>query len=132
MKNKRIILSIIWIVLGGLLWGLSLSGRVDDYWGTFGFALAMVGVLQLLRRHRISKNPEWKEKIEIAEKDERNHFIRCKAWAWAGYLFILIVSLATIVLRLMGQELLSVAAAYAICLMVFLYWGAYWLLQKKY
>ena len=38
-----------------------------------------------------SKNEAYREKIEIEEKDERNHFIRNKAWAWAGYLYVMII-----------------------------------------
>lgn len=132
MKKLRAVLSLCWITLGAVLLALGLTGRVDDYWTTMGFALLVVGSLQLLRRHRISRNPALKEKMEIAESDERNHFIRSRAWAWAGYLYILLVALAVIVLRILGEELLSVAAAYSVCLMVILYWVSYWVLQKKY
>ena len=132
MKKLRAVLSLCWITLGVVLLALGLTGRVDDYWTTMGFALSLVGLLQLLRRHRISRNPALKEKMEIAESDERNHFIRSRAWAWAGYLYILLVALAVIVLRILGEELLSVAAAYSVCLMVILYWVSYWVLQKKY
>lgn len=132
MKKLRAVLSLCWITLGAVLLALGLTGRVDDYWTTMGFALSLVGSLQLLRRHRISRNPALKEKMEIAESDERNHFIRSRAWAWAGYLYILLVALAVIVLRILGEELLSVAAAYSVCLMMILYWVSYWVLQKKY
>ena len=125
-------LSIAWIVLGVLLWTLALLGRIDMYWGSMGFALIAVGGLQLLKKHRLNKNEAYRERMEIEETDERNHFIRSKAWAWAGYLFIMIVAVASIVLRILGQELLSTAAAYGMCLMLVLYWAAYWVLQKKY
>jgi len=37
-----------------------------------------------------------------------------------------------IVFKLIGQELLSTAAAMAVCLMLVLYWGAYMVLKRKY
>ena len=70
--------------------------------------------------------------MEIEMKDERNHFIRNKAWAWAGYSFVLIAAISTIVLKLLGQGLLSKAAGFAVCILALLYWGCYWLLKRKY
>ena len=72
------------------------------------------------------------EKIEIEEKDERNRFIRNKAWAWAGYLFVMIMSVATIVLKVIGQELLMMAASGSVCLVLVLFWISYYVLKRKY
>ena len=70
--------------------------------------------------------------MEIQSTDERLHFIRSKAWAWAGYLFVLLSAILTIVLKLLGQDLLSVAAGFAVCVLVLLYWVCYLALKKKY
>lgn len=131
-REKRTILSIIWVILGLVLIALSFAGKVDEFWNGMGFALAIVGVLQLLRTHRFMKNEAYREKVEIAETDERNHFIRCKAWAWAGYLFVIITAVSSLVFKFMGQDLLSYAASMAVCLLLVLYWVAYYVLQKKY
>ena len=64
--------------------------------------------------------------------DERNRFIRNKAWAWAGYLFVIITAVAVIVLHAMGQEQLGRMAACAECLLLVLYWISYLILRKKY
>lgn len=132
MKGKKIILSYCWIAIGVVLWILGLFEKVDEYWASMGFALLAVGSLQLLKWHRINKNPAYKECMEIQAGDERNIFIHGKAWSWAGSLFVILVSLAVIVLRAFGEEFWSLAAAYAVCLMLILYWGSYWVLQKKY
>lgn len=132
MKNKKNILSILWLVLGLLLAVLSLTEQLDAYWSGMGSALIVVGALQLLRAHRLRKNDAYREKMEIEAADERNLFIHGKAWSWAGYCFILIASISSIVFKLAGQELLAMAASGALCLMLVLYWGAYWILQKKY
>ena len=91
MKDKRMILSIFWVILGLFLITLSFMGKVDEYWNGMGSALAIIGAIQLLRYRRLQKNPEYREKREIEISDERNRFIRNRAWAWAGYLFVLIL-----------------------------------------
>ena len=64
--------------------------------------------------------------------DERNRFLTGKAWAWAGYLFVLISGVATIALKIAGQDQWSLACSYALCLLLVLYWGSYLVLKRKY
>ena len=133
MKNdKRVILSVIWVLVGTVLIGLAFAGKVDSFWNGMGSGLFAIGILQLLRFYRFNKNQAYREKMEIAVSDERNHFIRSRAWAWAGYLYIVIVGCSIIVLRVIGQELLSTAAAFSVCLMLILFWISYMILRKKY
>jgi uncharacterized membrane protein len=92
----------------------------------------VVGIIQLVRFYRLKNNEAYREKMEIEVSDERNHFIRNKAWAWSGYLFILIAAVACIVFKIMGQDLLSMAASGAVCLMLILYWISFIILKRKY
>ena len=131
MKDRRI-LSVVWVIIGLALIGLAFAGKVDEFWNGMGFALAIVGALQLLKWHRFNKNEAYREKMETEINDERNHFIRNKAWAWSGYLFIIICGLGTIVFKVIGNETLSMASASAVCLMLILYWMSYFVLKKKY
>jgi len=131
-KNGRFIMSIFWLLLGMLLIGLGFAGKIGEYWSSFGSAMAVVGAAQLLRNFRLRKNPEYREKMETAASDERNHFIRNKAWAWTGYIFMLAGAVSIIVLRLVGQELLSMAASYTVCFVLLTYWVCYLVLSKKY
>lgn len=131
-KDKRMIFSIIWVILGGVLIALAFDGKVDMFWNGMGSGLLVVGALQLLRQYRFSKNEAYREKIEIEEKDERNQFIRNKTWAWTGYLFVLIAAVLCIIFKIVGQEVLSFAASGAVCLMLVLYWISYFILRKKY
>ena len=84
MKDRRIILSVIWIIIGAILLGLAFAGKVDSFWNGMGSTLFLIGILQVLRFRRFNRNAEYRESVEIAESDERNHFIRGKAWAWTG------------------------------------------------
>ena len=131
-NNRRIIAYVIYIVLGIALLVLSGTGAVDAFWGGMGTAFLAVAVLRLVWMYRYAKDENYRETVEIEKKDERNHFLRSKAWAWAGYLFILIAAVLAIGMRLAGQELLSVAAGTAVSLMVLLYWGSLLVLRRKY
>ena len=131
-QDKRIIVSIMWVIIGMVLIGLSFAGIVDEFWSGMGSGLLVVGIIQLVRFYRLKNNEAYREKMEIEASDERNHFIRNKAWAWSGYLFILIAAVACIVFKIMGQDLLSMAASEAVCLMLILYWISFIILKRKY
>lgn len=133
MRNdRRVIAAICYIVLGAVLLVLGIMEMVDEFWSGMGGALVVVGVLRMVQFFRYRNNEEYREKTEIAAKDERNHYIRNKAWAWSGYLFVLIAAVATIAFKIAGQETLSFAASMAICLLLVLYWVSFLVLSKKY
>ena len=131
-RDKRIYLSIFWVIAGAVLVGLAVMEKVDSFWSGMGSGLLVVGILQILRFTRFKKNAAYREKMEVEYSDERNAFIRNKAWAWSGYLFILISAVSVIVLKLLGQDQLSMAASVAVCLMLVLYWVSYYVLRRKY
>ncbi len=131
-KDKRYFVTILYLIIGIVLIGLSFAGLLDEFWNGMGSGLFVVAVIQLIRFRRFNKNEEYRQKVEIEMNDERNHFIRSKAWAWAGYMYVLIAAVAVIVLKIAGQELLSFAASMALCLFLVLFWGSYHVLNKKY
>ena len=130
--NKNLIRYSMYIVLGVLLWGLGIAEIVDEFWSGMGSAFVLMGVLRLIRMYRYRNDENYREKVEIETTDERKCFIRNKAWAWSGYLFILIAACAVIILKIMGLEVLSMAASIAVCLMLVLYYVSYLILNKKY
>ena len=129
---RRIIPCIIYIILGIALFVLGALEIMDSFWGGMGGALIAIGVIRAVQLIRLRKSEAYREKMEIEMADERNRFICNRAWAWAGYLFVLIAAVSTIGLKLMGQDLLSVAAGCAVCILVLLYWISYLILRKKY
>ena len=130
--DKKNIYPIALLIAGLALIGLGVAEMVDEFWSGMGSALAIVGGIRLLRYHRLKNNDAYREKMETAVTDERNQFIRMKAWSWAGYLFIMVSALATIAFRILGQDLLCQMASGAVCLMLVLYWISYFVLKKKY
>ena len=132
MKNKNTLFSIIWLAIGLPLMGLSIAGLVDEFWSGMGTALVVVGSCRLLRSVRLNKNEAYREKMDVMATDERIHFIRNKAWAWAGYLFIFIAAALVIVLKILGLDIWALAASYAVCLLLVLFWVSFLILKKKY
>ena len=132
MKKKDIVFGVIWLLLGLVLTVLSCLKTLDEFWSGMGSALMVVGIVRLLRSYRLSRSETYREKREVAETDERFRFIRNKAWAWAGYLFIIICALSTIVFKLLGQDLLCMVLGGAVCLMLVLFWVCFFILKKKY
>ena len=131
-NNRRMILSIFWIVLGTVLIGCNMAGLVDDYWSGLGAGLLGVGVFQIIRNVRYLNNPAYREKVNTTNNDERNKFLANKAWAWAGYLYVLTAAIATIVFQILGKRELSTFAGFSVCVIMVFHWLSYLYLQKKY
>ena len=130
--NRRALLSIVWIILGIGLIAASFFEAVDEFWSGMGSAFILVGILQLIRFTRYSKNAEYREKVDTEVNDERNRYITGKAWGWAGYLFVLISAVGCIIFRILGKNELSLLASGALCLLLVLYWVSYFILKRKY
>lgn len=131
-KNYRFFLSFFWILLGVVLCICNGLGWIEDYWFSMGFAFIAVGILQVIRHIRYRTNEEYREKFDTESKDERNRFISNKAWAWAGYLFVMVAAIGSIIFKLLDREDLMMLASGSVCLMTLLYWGSYMVLRKKY
>lgn len=132
MINRRLILGIVYIILGALLSILSFSGLVDEWWQSFGVAISVVGVVYIIRFIKYRSNAEYKEKVDVSSSDERNRFLAMKAWSWAGYLFVLISGLGVIGFQIAGLKIWSLACSYCVCLIMVLYWISYIILKRKY
>ena len=131
-KYKRIIVSVMWVIIGAVLIYLAFAGKVDAFWNGMGSGLLVVGIIQLLRFYRFHKNADYREKMELEKNDERHVFLRGRAWAWTGYLFVIISAISSIVFRIVKQNLLSMAASGSVCLILILYWVSYIILKRKY
>jgi len=128
----RMIVALLYILLGVTLIVCERLGMVDDFWSGLGTALIFIAVLQLFRLIRYKTSDTYKEQVDTAYTDERNRFLGMKAWAWAGYLYIIVAAVATIVFKLLEQEVLMYATSGSVCLILVLYWICYLILRKKY
>lgn len=132
MKKLRMVTSIIEVVVGIALVVCSFMNLVDEFWSGFGVSFIIIGVLFLLRNIRYRTDKDYQEKIDIQNGDERNKFLSLKAWSWAGYLFVIIAAIATLVFKFMGKEDLMMLCSGSVCLIVLLYWISFMIINKKY
>ena len=132
MNNKRIIASIIEIAIGICLTVCGIIGIVDEYWNGMGTALIVVGVFQIARNIRYKVDENYRENADVQAKDERNRYLGMKAWSWAGFYFMMIAAVASVVLKIAGFDGYSIMAGGSVCLLVLLYWFSYLYLRKKY
>ena len=133
MRQKiKLSFNIVYVIIGCILIGFAVLEKLDSFWSGMGSALLVVGLINLLKIHRLNKNEEYREKLEIEVSDERLQFIRNKAWAWSGYLFVLISAVACIVFKVMNLDQLSLYASFSVCLVLVLFWASHAIIKRKY
>lgn len=130
--SKRIYLSIFWIVIGLILFTMGSLEMIDAFWSGMGGGLLGVGVVQMIRWTHYRRDPEYKERFDTQAYDERNRFISSKAWAWAGYLSVMIGAAGVIGFKIAGLEQISTFCSAAVGVLVVLYWGCWLILKRKY
>ena len=133
MKNERKMLSpVIEIVLGAALIIISKLFDLDSVWVGMGSALIAVGTVQFLNLLRYRQDADYREKVDTEAHDERNQFIRARAWVWAGTCFVLVGGVLTVLFQILGKQELSTIPGFAVSILVLLYWLSYLILNKKY
>lgn len=131
-KDKRMLISLLWITLGLILICLAELAFLEDYYSGMGLGSVLVGGLQFFRFHRLSTNEQYREKIEVEHSDERLRFLRNKAWAYTGYLSFFLCGIFCFVLRIIGFHNLSTIAGIMMSFLLAMYWISYCVLKRKY
>lgn len=132
-NNKKLLLSIFWMILGAVLLGLSVTEVLDSsMYAGMGGALIAVRALQTSRNLRYRKDPEYREKIDTEANDERNSFLRMKSWSWTGYIVVLAEGFGSVAAMVLGKRELQLTLAYSVWLILVIYWVTYLVLSKKY
>ncbi len=132
-ENRRLILSIFWIMAGLALLVLSAAEVLDSsMFSGVGGALIAVGALQLARNLRYRKDPVYRERIKTEENDERNRFIRMKSWSWAGYIVVLLEAAGSVAAFILGYTTIQRVLYMSMCLILLVYWISYMVLSRKY
>lgn len=132
MRKLKLIMSVFEILVGAALCVCNLFGLIDDFWSGFGVSFIIIGTLFLLRNIKYFKNEKYREEVDIQSSDERNKYLSLKAWSWAGYLFVMVAAVGTIIFKLIGKEELMMLSSGCVCIVVFLYWLSYIILRRKY
>ena len=129
---KRLIPLILEIAIGVALTVCGALGLIDSYWSGMGTALIFTALIFMFRQVRYAKDQSYRENVDVEAKDERNRYIRTKAWAWAGYAFVMVSAVASIALKIAGLDTYSIIAGGSVCVLMLLYWLSYVILRKKY
>lgn len=90
------------------------------------------GTVLLIRNMKYRTNPEYKEKTDIAENDERNRYISLKSWAWTGYITVFLAAVSALVFYIAGWGELALLSCYIMGIIAFLYLVNYMILQRRY
>ena len=132
-NKKKMAVSIFWLIIGITLLVLEFTDVLNDsIYSGMGGGLLVVGIMQIAKNVKYHSNQEYREKVDIEYKDERNKYIRMKAWSWAGYLFILGSAMVSTVLFIAKMKLYAQIVSYCMCAVLALYWISYMVLQRKY
>lgn len=129
--KKNLILAIVWLVIGIIIIVLGAMGAVTDSLSPFGAVFAVIGIAQIVRFIRYSRDETFRKKIDIAYSDERYAFIKNKALAWTAYISVLGMCVIMIVCRLIGKNEISEILGYVVCAELVIYYVAYRIIGKK-
>ena len=132
MKNSRWIASVVEIALGLVLTVCGALGLVDTYWSGMGGGLLGVGIIQLVRYLRYYSNETYKSKVDVEVNDERNKFIALRAWAWAGFWYVMAGAVGSIAFQVLGKPELATMAGGSVCLLMAFCWISRIYLRRKY
>ena len=132
MKMRTVTMTV-YAVIGAVLSVLSYTGVIEnDFIRAFGAALFLCGIVKAVRYTIIMKDPEKMDKIEIAERDERNIMLYEKARSLAFAAFITMAGIAIIVLYILDLTFAGQIVAYTVCGYVLLYFICYMIVKRKY
>ena len=130
--KQRLYIAVIYIALGiMMIVGTSVIEADNDFISTFGFAVIVMGIVRIRNYFMITKNEDTIRKQEIIETDERNIAIRNKAKSATFSIYTLLLGTAVIILSLFNMHETAKWLAYAVLLLVAIYWICYLVYQKK-
>lgn len=130
--KTRLYVGIGYIVLGLVLIVTFLFfGTENNFWSSFGFALAVIGIVRVRNYFLITKDQETIRKQQIAENDERNISIVNQARSAAFILYVVLASVAVIVLQIFKQTQIVRILSATVCVLIVIYWISYWIFSKK-
>ncbi|MBE6957863.1 MAG: hypothetical protein E7447_01740 [Ruminococcaceae bacterium] len=131
-KRIRLLSIILEILIGGALIICGETNVLDNYWSGLGTSLVMVGAVFLFRYIRYHVDEEYQENVDVAREDERNKFLRMKAWSWAGYLSVIGGLVVSIILKGVGLSKYGAIVSIMSYAQLLLYWVSYMIVRKKY
>ena len=129
----RLFTAIGYCVTGVLLVGTNLFlQEKSDYFSAFGVALLCVGVLQIIKYCRITKNEDTVFRQQIAETDERNITIAHRAKSMAFMIYVMTACIGVILLQFLHKSTLASLLGWNVCFLLILYFISYFFISKRF
>ena len=130
--NKRLALSALWVILGGVLLGLSVTDVLDaSVYAGMGGALMAIGILRIVCNVRYRRDAAYRERIDIEVSDERNHYLRKEAWTRTGYIVVTLESVGAVVAMVTHNTTVQLTLAYTVCVTCLVYWACWMVLSRR-
>ena len=130
--NKRLALSALWVILGGVLLGLSVTEVLDaSVYAGMGGGLMAIGILRIVCNVRYRRDAAYRERIDIESSDERNHYLRKEAWTRTGYIVVTLESVGAVVAMVAHNTTVPLTLAYTVCVTCLVYWVSWMVLSRR-
>ena len=131
--NTRLYFALSFSIIGIALIIISaITNVLDGFLGPWGLGLLIIGIARVRNHFLITKNEETLRNREIAENDERNITIVNKARSISFILYILIASIAVIILQILNQTEVAIIVSFSVCALILIYWISYFIISRKY
>lgn len=129
----RLFTAISYIIIGiALIIVFNIVKTENNFLSSFGFALVMIGVVNVRNYCLITKNEDTIKKHQIAESDERNIAIANKAKSVSFIIYVILACLLVIVLEILNKTQLAMTLSATVCFLILIYWISYWIIRKKF
>lgn len=130
--KTRIYTGVLYLIVGAAMIVTYAVKSGNEFLCSFGGALVLMGIVQILKHKRLLKNGYALEKRRIAETDERNIMLSHKAKSLAFSLYIFLSCCAVIAFEFFNMEEKAIPLSYSVCALLVLYLICYCILNKKY
>lgn len=131
--RTRLYIGVSYIIIGIALIIISLVlENSNEFLSPYGTTIAVIGLVRIKHYFAVTKNEETIRMREIAETDERNLEISKKAKSYAFNFYVILASVAIIVLQLLHYEQLVNLLGITVCALITIYWVSYFIIRKKF
>lgn len=133
MQNKKIIVSVIYIVTGIISIVLSSFNLLEQsFLIGFGCALIGVGLMLFIKSIKCISDEEYRKQMDIEETDERNKYIVMVTWSYVGKITVILFAMGAVIFKFIGNEFVENTLAYSACAILIIYYITFLVIKKKY
>lgn len=130
--QKKAAIYVGFLILGIVLFSLSLSEILDSFWSGCGGALIAVALMRLYSYYKLATDAEYAKVAQTKYNDERNNYLANKAAALTVRWGLLALAVLVFILQIAGLREYATALGFVICGLLVFYWVSYMYLKKKY